>query len=201
MPCTPPVRRSTASPERTQANGEGGSARDPAHTRELVRDTTVFNRYFTAGQYGAVQGQFEAGKVDNSYSMFEAGGVRRLVLTLALWPRVEAVNWARSVVATNPRHSVIVVTHGYIDDTAANSLRTWTYAPHTKQSFTEYHRSVTGLGWFAEAYSISRAAGPVTRRLSQSEQTRAPDRALVCFRGRTPVMSCRVRARHTSDRT
>ena len=40
----------------TQATGVGGSARDPAHTRELVRDTTVFNQYFTAGQYGAVSG-------------------------------------------------------------------------------------------------------------------------------------------------
>ncbi|WFE53497.1 carbohydrate-binding domain-containing protein [Micromonospora sp. WMMD1155] len=204
----------------TQATGVGGSARDPARTRELVRDTTVFNRYFTAGQYGAVRGQFEAGKLDNSYSTFEAGGVQWLVLTLELWPRVEAVNWARNVVAANPRHNVIVVTHDYIDgngaieqsasygatspqylfdnlikqyanirfvfsghvgvaanrvdtgvngnkiysflqtfhsnttnpvrlvevDTAANSLRTWIYAPYTNQSFTEYDRSFTGLG-------------------------------------------------------
>ncbi|WP_327040968.1 metallophosphoesterase [Micromonospora ureilytica] len=204
----------------TQATGEGGSARDPARTRELVRDTTVFNRYFTAGQYGAVKGQFETGKVDNSYSTFQAGGVQWMVLTLELWPRVAAVNWARSVVAANPRHNVIVVTHDYIDgsgnieqsasygatspqylfdnlikqyanirfvfsghtgiaanrvdtgvngnkiytflqtfhsnttnpvrlvevDTAANSLRTWIYAPYNNQSFTEYDRSFTGLG-------------------------------------------------------
>ncbi|MEV4499134.1 carbohydrate-binding domain-containing protein [Micromonospora arborensis] len=102
----------------TQATGVGGSARDPEHTRELVRDTTVFNRYFTASQYRAVKGQFEAGKVDNSYSTFEAGGVQWLVLTLELWPRVEAVNWAKNVVAANPRHNVIVVTHDYIDGNA-----------------------------------------------------------------------------------
>ncbi|MGI5147597.1 carbohydrate-binding domain-containing protein [Plantactinospora sp. CA-294935] len=99
----------------TQATGPGGSARDPARTRELVRDTTVFNRYFTAGQYGAVRGQFEAGKVDNSYSTYSAGGVQWLVLVLELWPRAEAVNWARGVVAANPRHNVVVVTHDYID--------------------------------------------------------------------------------------
>ncbi|MEU6205529.1 carbohydrate-binding domain-containing protein [Micromonospora musae] len=204
----------------TQATGVGGSARDPAHTRELVRDTTVFNQFFTAGQFGAVKGQFEAGKVDNSYSTFEAGGVQWMVLTLELWPRVEAVNWAKSVVAAHPRHNVIVVTHDYIDgngnieqsasygatspqylfdnlvkqyanirfvfsghvgvagnrvdtgvhgnkiytflqtfhsnttnpvrlvevDTAADSLRTWIYAPYNNQSFTEYDRSFTGLG-------------------------------------------------------
>ncbi|GIF71261.1 carbohydrate-binding domain-containing protein [Asanoa siamensis] len=99
----------------TQATGVGGSARDPARTRELVRDTTVFNQFFTAGQYGAVRGQFEAGKVDNSYSVFEGGGAQWLVLTLELWPRVEAVTWAKGVVAANPRSNVIVVTHDYID--------------------------------------------------------------------------------------
>ncbi|RKR92249.1 calcineurin-like phosphoesterase family protein [Micromonospora pisi] len=204
----------------TQATGVGGSARDPARTRELVRDTTVFNQYFTVSQYGAVRGQFETGKVDNSYSTFEAGGVQWMVLTLELWPRVEAVNWAKNVVAAHPGHNVIVVTHDFIDgngnieqsasygatspqylfdnlvkqyanirfvfsghvgvagnrvdtgvngnkiytflqtfhsnttnpvrlveiDTAANSLRTWIYAPYNNQSFTEYDRSFTGIG-------------------------------------------------------
>ncbi|SNT08258.1 Calcineurin-like phosphoesterase [Asanoa hainanensis] len=204
----------------TQATGVGGSARDPAHTRELVRDTTVFNQYFTAGQYGAVRGQFEPGKVDNSYSTFEGGGAQWLVLTLELWPRVEAVNWAKSVVAANPHSNVIVVTHDYIDgngnieqsasygatspqylydnlikqyaniqfvfsghvgiagnrvdtgvhgnkiysflqtfhsnttnpvrlveiDTASESLHTWIYGPYTNQTFTEYDRTISGIG-------------------------------------------------------
>ncbi len=99
----------------TQATGVGGGARDPARTRELVRDTTVFNQYFTPAQYGALAGQFEAGKVDNSYSLFEAGGVYWMVMTLELWPRVEVVNWAKASVAAHPRHNVIVVTHDYID--------------------------------------------------------------------------------------
>ncbi|SDJ06546.1 carbohydrate-binding domain-containing protein [Nonomuraea jiangxiensis] len=103
----------------TQATGVGGSARDPARTRELVRDTTVFNRYFTAARFGAVGGQFEQGKVDNSYSTYEAGGLQWLVLTLELWPRAEAVTWAKGVVAAHPRHNVIVVTHDYIDGNGA----------------------------------------------------------------------------------
>ncbi|MBB5867945.1 hypothetical protein F4553_001324 [Allocatelliglobosispora scoriae] len=205
----------------TQATGVGGSARDPAHTRELVRDTTVFNQYFTAAQYGAVAGQFEAGKVDNSYSTFSAGGLQWLVMTLELWPRVEAVTWAKGVVAAHPLHNVAVVTHDYIDgsgnieqssgygatspqylfdnlikqyanirfvfsghtgiagsrtdtgvngnkiytflqtfhsnttnpvrlvevDTAANSLHTWIYGPYNNQTFTEYDKVVTGIGF------------------------------------------------------
>ncbi|WP_155373857.1 carbohydrate-binding domain-containing protein [Catellatospora vulcania] len=204
----------------TQATGVGGSARDPARTRELVRDTTVFNQYFTAGQYGAVRGQYEAGKVDNSYNTYQAGGVQWLVMVLELWPRTGVVNWAKSVVAANPRHNVVIVTHDYIDgngnieqsagygetspqylydnlvkqyanvkfvfsghtgvagnrvdtgvngnkiytflqtfhsnttnpvrlieiDTAANSLHTWIYGPYNNQTFTEYDRTVTGIG-------------------------------------------------------
>ncbi|MDH2426567.1 carbohydrate-binding domain-containing protein [Sphaerisporangium sp. TRM90804] len=99
----------------TQATGVGGSARDPSRTRELVRDTTVFNRYFTRERYGAVEGWFEDGKVDNSFSTYEAGGTRWLVMTLELWPRVEAVDWAKEVVASHPDHNVVVVTHDYID--------------------------------------------------------------------------------------
>ncbi|MFC4587396.1 carbohydrate-binding domain-containing protein [Sphaerisporangium corydalis] len=103
----------------TQATGVGGSARDPAHTRELVRDTTVFNQYFTAAQYGAVKGQFEPGKVDNSFSTYDAGGAQWLVMTLELWPRTEVVDWAKSVVAAYPHHNVIVATHDYIDANGA----------------------------------------------------------------------------------
>ena len=106
----------------TQATGEGGSARDPSRTRELVRDTSVFNSYFTAGRYGAVRGAFEPGKVDNIYSTFDAGGRQWLVLNLELWPRVDAVTWARQVVAGHPRHNVIVVTHSYL--TAAANIST-----------------------------------------------------------------------------
>jgi hypothetical protein len=99
----------------TQATGVGGSARDPAHTKELVRDTTTFNQYFTAARYGAVSGQYEAGKVDNEYSTFEAGGAAWMLMNLELWPRTEVINWAKTVVAANQRYNVIITTHDYLD--------------------------------------------------------------------------------------
>ncbi|MDG4797482.1 metallophosphoesterase [Micromonospora sp. WMMD1082] len=202
----------------TQAAGPDGELRSPAG--QLLRDTTVFNRYFTAGRFGAVQGQFEAGKVDNAYATYSAGGVRWLVLTLELWPRRAAVAWAQAVVAAHPLHNVVIVTHHYLEsdatigqdagygstspqylfdnlvtrypnirlvfsghtgaaasrvdtgvhgnrihsflqtfhsrrtnpvrlvevDTAANSLRTWIYAPHTAETFPEHDRTYTGIG-------------------------------------------------------
>lgn len=98
----------------TQATTVGGVARDPKNTRRLQRDTTTFNRYFTASRYGGVSGAFETGKVDNIYSLYEAGGVKWMVLVLELWPRQAVVDWAKAQVAAHPKHNVVVVTHSYL---------------------------------------------------------------------------------------
>lgn len=104
----------------TAAVCTGGSACDPAKTTTLVRDTSAFNSAFTAAGFGAVGGQFEAGKVDNSFSTFVGGGKKWLVLTLEMYPRRAAVAWAQKVVAAHPEHNVIVVTHQYT--TAAGAI-------------------------------------------------------------------------------
>ena len=46
--------------------------------------------------------------------MISAGGYNWMVLTLELWPRNEAVDWAQAV-AAHPKHNVIVVTHSYLN--------------------------------------------------------------------------------------
>lgn len=99
----------------TAAVCPGGSACDPLRTRKLFRDTTTFNRYFTAARFG-LEGQFEAGKVDNGYTTYSAGGLKWMVLTLEMWPRPAVVAWAKQVVGTHPDHNVVVVTHDYLDD-------------------------------------------------------------------------------------
>ena len=71
-------------------------------TQIEVRDTRTFNAYFNASRYTKVRGAFEAGKVDNIYATYEAGGVKWLVLVLELWPRQGAIDWAKTVVAANP---------------------------------------------------------------------------------------------------
>jgi hypothetical protein len=99
----------------TGAVGVGGSAADPKNTRTLVRKTTAFNKAFPVAEHVANGGAFEAGKIDNSYQTFTAGGKKFLVLTLELWPRVEAVEWGKSVVASHPDYNVIVNTHSYLN--------------------------------------------------------------------------------------
>jgi hypothetical protein len=99
----------------TAAVGVGGSAADPTRTRQLVRDTSTFNSYFNTSRYQNINGTFEAGKIDNNYTTFRAGGGDWLVLTLELWPREAAVQWAKKVVAEHPHHNVIVNTHSYLE--------------------------------------------------------------------------------------
>ncbi|NNM47968.1 metallophosphoesterase [Knoellia koreensis] len=82
---------------------------------KLVRHTEEFNRVFTAARYRNVGGAFEPGKVDNVFSTFNAGGKRWLVLTLELWPRPAAIEWARNVVEQYPDHNVIIQTHSYLN--------------------------------------------------------------------------------------
>ena len=38
-----------------------------------------------------------------------------MALTLELWPRAGAVNWAKEVVRTHPDHNVVVITHAYLN--------------------------------------------------------------------------------------
>lgn len=103
----------------TAAVCQGGSACPHVDVLKAVRDTTTFNKYLNHG-VADVQGYFEPGKVDNTYSRFEAGGRRWLVLNLELWPRPAAVAWAKRVVAGHPHDNVIVVTHSYL--TAAGGI-------------------------------------------------------------------------------
>ncbi|MFL6065994.1 MAG: metallophosphoesterase [Friedmanniella sp.] len=86
---------------------------DPA-ARAQLRDTSTYNHYFTRKDFSGIKGQFEKGKVDNEYAMYEAGGVSWMVLTLELWPRPEVVQWANEVVAAHPHANVIVATHAFL---------------------------------------------------------------------------------------
>ena len=98
------------------ATGVGGGARDAKMTRIYQRDTTDLQRLLQRRRATPrCGGAFEAGKVDNIYSLYEAGGVKWMVLVLELWPRKAAVDWAKSVVASHPDHNVIMVTHDYLD--------------------------------------------------------------------------------------
>ncbi len=102
--------------EVAEPSGSGAVVKACANpvVRRQVRDTSVYNRYFTAADFTHLEGQFEKGKVDNEYATYEAGGRQWLVLTLEIWPRPEVVTWANQVVAAHPKANVIVATHSYL---------------------------------------------------------------------------------------
>jgi hypothetical protein len=98
-----------------QATCDGGGACDNRFTTSLVRMTEVFNQYFPASDFGAPVGEFEPGKVDNTYTTIGAGGTRWLLLNLELWPRKSVIAWAEELVKSHPRDNVIVATHAFLD--------------------------------------------------------------------------------------
>ncbi|WP_375429799.1 metallophosphoesterase [uncultured Friedmanniella sp.] len=99
----------------TEATGVGGSARDPSNTYQLQRDTSTFNSYFKASDFGGVAGAYEKNKIDNVYSTYSAGGYQWLVLSLEFCARPGAVTWAKQVVAAHPDHNVLIATHSYLN--------------------------------------------------------------------------------------
>lgn len=89
--------------------------KDACRSWKLIRDTDEFNQNFPLSSFQGVGGAFEAGKSDNFWTTFEAGGASWLVLTLELYPRPEAVAWGAKVVRDHPTHNVILNTHGFMD--------------------------------------------------------------------------------------
>lgn len=91
----------------------GGSAA-PGDVRANLRNTQTFNQFFPLARFAARRGQYEPGKIDNSYHTFSAGGVDWLVLSSELDPRPGALAWFNEVVSNHPDHNVIYVTHNYL---------------------------------------------------------------------------------------
>ena len=80
------------------------------------RDSTLYNKYFPPARfkdrawYGGHMGESN----DNNYCVFEAGGMKFLVISLEFSPRDEALKWAAEVARRNADHRVIVATHCYM---------------------------------------------------------------------------------------
>ena len=99
----------------TAAVCPGGSACPNQSAHDNLRRTGTFNQYFPLSRFSWVDGTFEGGKIDNTWSTFAAGSQDWLVLNLELWPRPAVISWARDVIASRPSHNVIIVTHSYLN--------------------------------------------------------------------------------------
>lgn len=83
---------------------------------KLTRATTMYDNHFGPGRF---EGQpWYGGHMDesnaNNYCLFEAGGMKFLVLSLEYAPREETVEWASKVLEAHRSHRVIVATHYYM---------------------------------------------------------------------------------------
>jgi hypothetical protein len=106
-------------------NHDMGTVMKPQRKHAISRETHL-NDYFPTTrfkdnpiyQYG---GCFETGKNENSYLLFEAGGMKFLILALELVPRDEILEWANNIVSKYSDRRCIVVTHDYL--MPSNELR------------------------------------------------------------------------------
>ena len=102
-----------------------------------VRDTSTINRFFPPNRFSAMRGQFERGKIDNSFLTFAAGGRDWLVLSVELWPRASAVQWAKGVIRSHPRENVIIATHSYLQPNGTIFQRNGGYGANSPQYIYE----------------------------------------------------------------
>jgi len=81
------------------------------------RDSTLINNYFPPSRFEAwpsFGGVMQAGRIENSYHRFRAGGHNWLILALEWGPRDKTLRWANEVLGRYADHHAIVVTHAYL---------------------------------------------------------------------------------------
>ena len=94
-------------------NHDSGSAA-PGNVNDNQRNTATFNTYFTAARLKVVGQTWQPDKVENAWRTFRAGGLDWLVVSLELWARPGAIDWARKVIDEHPHHNVILLTHAFL---------------------------------------------------------------------------------------
>jgi hypothetical protein len=87
---------------------------------QVLSKRSAMSRYFPVSLFEKMStfgGVYDAqpDKSDNSYHKFEAGGRKWLVIALEFAPRNDVVRWAGDICAKHPDHSVIIITHAYLE--------------------------------------------------------------------------------------
>lgn len=87
------------------------------HDMARGRNTDNFNKHFPPSRFAKMKGyglSFPKGTSNNSYHTFNAGGQDWLILSLMFNPNKAELAWANKVVASHPKHKVLVSTHSYL---------------------------------------------------------------------------------------
>jgi hypothetical protein len=93
------------------------------------RPVSGFNQFFGPARYAGrpyYGGNFPAGSNENFFGVLNIGSVDFLFLFLEFMPREESMDWAESVLRSNPDKQVIVVTHSFtfVDNTRVDACDT-----------------------------------------------------------------------------
>ena len=91
----------------------------PGATGTLYTDFFPSSRFAEEVWYG---GSFPPGTNWNNYQLLSAGGVDFLMLHLEFCLEADAVSWANSILADYPERTVIVTTHGLMDEFGTRSV-------------------------------------------------------------------------------
>jgi hypothetical protein len=79
---------------------------------------TLFEQHFPVTRFNTLPsfgGSAPEGSNANSYHVFRAGGVNWLVVSLVFNPPDYILDWAGRVIKAHPSHSVILLTHSYLE--------------------------------------------------------------------------------------
>ncbi len=98
-------------------NHDMGHAPGPGATgRSAVSRATQFNEYFGPARFESCPwygGRMDDGN-DNYYGLFEAGGVKFVIVSIEFKPRDEALAWAGDIMRRYHDRHGIVLTHSYL---------------------------------------------------------------------------------------
>jgi hypothetical protein len=98
-------------------------------TPKAGRPVSGFNQFFGPARYAGrpyYGGNFPAGSNENFFGVLNIAGADFLFLFLEFMPREESMEWAESVLRSNPDKQVIVVTHSFtfVDNTRVDACDT-----------------------------------------------------------------------------
>jgi hypothetical protein len=80
------------------------------------RDSSLYNQFFSPARFANrpwYGGHMDENN-DNNFCLFEACGMKFMVINLEFAPRDETLKWASGVARRHPEHRVIVATHCYM---------------------------------------------------------------------------------------
>ena len=99
----------------TGAVGQFSGSAAPGNVNVNLRNTQKFNYFFPVSRFPLQKGRFEKNKSDNAYYIFEAGGLKWLVIALEFCARESAAQWMDETLKAFPDHNAIILTHYHLN--------------------------------------------------------------------------------------